>query len=134
MCALKGKVHPRTGHEGPEGEQTYSSTLPSTSALDRGGWSTPLPGHFTPGKDSVLIVQEAGWAPGPVWTGAENLAPTGIRSLDRPARSESLYRLSYPGPLFFVYSIQEISKHSLFREHFNKMLFNSKRKACYFNK
>ena len=26
------------------------------------------------------------------------LAPTDIRSLDRPARSESLYRLSYPGP------------------------------------
>ena len=37
-------------------------------------------------------------APGPVWTGAENLAPTGIRSPDRPVRSESLYRLSYPGP------------------------------------
>jgi hypothetical protein len=34
----------------------------------------------------------------PVWTGAENLAPTGIRSPDRPARSESLYRLSYRGP------------------------------------
>jgi hypothetical protein len=32
----------------------------------------------------------------PVWTGAENLAPTGIRSPDRPARSESLYELSYP--------------------------------------
>jgi len=30
---------------------------------------------FTPGKDPVPIVQEAGWAPGPVWTGAENLAP-----------------------------------------------------------
>ena len=29
--------------------------------------------------------------------GAKNLAPTGIRSPDRPARSESLYRLSYPG-------------------------------------
>jgi len=29
---------------------------------------------FTPGKDLVPIVQEAGWAPGPVWTGAENLA------------------------------------------------------------
>jgi len=26
-------------------------------------------------------------APGPVWTVAENLAPTGIRSPDRPARS-----------------------------------------------
>ena len=29
---------------------------------------------------------------------AENLAPTGIRSPDRPARSESLYRLSYRAP------------------------------------
>ena len=64
-----------------------------------GGWSTPRPGRFTPGKDPVPVVQEAGWAPGPVWMGAENLAPhTGIRSPDRPARSESLYRLSYPGP------------------------------------
>ena len=26
--------------------------------------------------------------------------PTGIRSSDRPARSESIYRLSYPGPLY----------------------------------
>ena len=29
--------------------------------------------------------------------GAENLAPIGIQSPDRPACSESLYRLSYPG-------------------------------------
>jgi hypothetical protein len=41
-----------------------------------------------------------GWvAPGPVWTGAENLAPTGIWSRDRLARNKSLYRLSYRGPL-----------------------------------
>jgi hypothetical protein len=60
-----------------------------------GGWSTLRPGRFNPAKDSVAIVQEAEWAPGPVWTGAENLAPTGIRSPDRPARSESLYRLSH---------------------------------------
>ena len=25
------------------------------------------------------------WAPGPVWTGAENLQPTGIQSPDRQA-------------------------------------------------
>ena len=62
-----------------------------------GGWSTPRPGRFTARKDTVPIVQEAGWAPGPIWTGAENLAPTGIRSPNFPARSESLYRLSYPG-------------------------------------
>ena len=50
------KVHPRTGHEGPEGEQMYSSTLPSTSALYGGGWSTSRPGRFTPGKDPVPVV------------------------------------------------------------------------------
>ena len=51
---------------------------------------------FTPRKDPVPIVQETGWTPGPVWTGTENLALTGIRFPDRPARSQSLYRLSYP--------------------------------------
>jgi len=28
--------------------------------------STPRP-HFTPGKEPVPILQEAGWTPGPVW-------------------------------------------------------------------
>ena len=51
---------------------------------------------FTSGKDPVLIVQEDGWAPRPAWTGAENLASTGIRSPDRPARSQSLYRIRCP--------------------------------------
>jgi hypothetical protein len=36
----KGKVHPRTGHEGPEGEYRYTSTLSLTLVLDGGGWST----------------------------------------------------------------------------------------------
>jgi len=53
---VKGKVHPKTGLEGPEGENRYSSTLSLTSALDRGGWSTPCPSHFNPGKDPVPIV------------------------------------------------------------------------------
>ena len=56
--------------------------------------------HLTPGKDPVPIVQEAGWASGPVWPGAESLVPphfpTGIRSPDRPTRRQSLYRLRYP--------------------------------------
>jgi hypothetical protein len=63
----------------------------------RKGWEvsvTPRP-LFTPGKDPVPIVQETGWVPGPVWTGAENLAPAGIRCPDRPARSHSLYLLRY---------------------------------------
>ena len=65
-----------------------------------GGWTTPRSGRFTPRKDTVCIVQEAVWAPGPVWTGAENLAPTGIRSPDPPTHSESLYRLSYHDPQY----------------------------------
>ena len=51
----------------------------------------PRPGRFTSGKDPVPTVQEAGWVPGPVWMRAKNLAPTGVRSPDSPARSESLY-------------------------------------------
>jgi hypothetical protein len=36
------------------------------------------PAAFTPGKDAVPIVQEAGWAPEPVWIGVENLVPPGF--------------------------------------------------------
>jgi len=46
----KGKLHPITGHKGPEGEQRYSSTFSLTSALDWGAWSTPCPSHYTPRK------------------------------------------------------------------------------------
>jgi hypothetical protein len=56
--------------------------------------STPRP-HFTPGKDPIPILQAAGWAPGPVWTGGKSRRHRdSIR--DRPARSQSLYQLSYP--------------------------------------
>jgi len=51
--------------------------------------STPRP-HFTPGKDPVPILQEAGWDPGPVWTGG-NSRPQRDSIPDRPARSQSLY-------------------------------------------
>ena len=48
----KGKVHPRTGHEGPQGEQMYSSTLSSTSALDGVGGQRHVPAALPPGKDT----------------------------------------------------------------------------------
>ena len=50
-------------------------------------------------RDQGHVTQDVGWAPGPVWTGAEHLTSTRIRSPDGPACSESLYRLQYPGPL-----------------------------------
>ena len=55
--------------------------------------STPRP-HFTSGKDPVPILQEAGWTPGPVWTGRKS-RPHRDSIPDRPARSKSLYLLSY---------------------------------------
>jgi hypothetical protein len=52
------------------GERSYSSYSFSTSALDGGEWSALRPGRaLSPGKrPPVPIVQEAGWAPEPVWT------------------------------------------------------------------
>ena len=72
------------------GEKTCSSTLSLASALDGGGLLTPRPGRFTRGERRypLLTAQEAGWSPGQVWTGAENLAFTGIRTPARPLRSE----------------------------------------------
>ena len=58
------------------------------------------PGHLTLGKDPVPIIWEAGF-PRAGLNGCGNLAPTGIQTPHRPARSESLYRLSYRGPYYF---------------------------------
>jgi len=74
--------------------------------------STPRP-HFTPGKDPVPILQKAGWAPGPAWKGG-NLVSTGDSIPDRPARSQLLYRLSYPAHTHTIYNIKRKShtKHN----------------------
>ena len=56
--------------------------------------SSMLRPHFIRGKDPVPIVQEAGWAPGPVWMGGKSRHHRDSIP-DRPARSESVYRLSY---------------------------------------
>jgi len=49
-----------------------------------------VPAALYPEKNPVPIVQEVGWAPGPLWTGAKNLASTGIRSPHRPDLSQTL--------------------------------------------
>jgi len=67
----------------------------------RRGWvvsSTPGP-HFTPGKVSVPFLREAGWAPGRAWRG-ERSRPHRDSIPDRPARSQSPYRLSYRAPIY----------------------------------
>jgi hypothetical protein len=95
---VKCKFRPRTGQEIPEGEQEYSSTLSLSWTLE--GMSCQRHAQVTlpPGK-----------RPGDNRTGGRVdhragldrcriFHPTGIRSSDRPARSEWLYRLGYCGP------------------------------------
>jgi len=57
--------------------------------------STPRP-HFTPGKNPVPIVQEAGWAPGPVWTGGKS-RPYRDSIPDRPTRISVAIPTDLPG-------------------------------------
>jgi hypothetical protein len=64
----------------------------------RRGWvvsSTPRP-HFTPGKDPVPILQEAGWAPGPVWMGGKS-RPHRDSIPDLPALSSVAIPTELPG-------------------------------------
>ena len=76
------------------------------------------PAALHPGKrpDADCIGAWAG--PGPVWTGTENLHPSGIRSPDRPFRSESLYRLRYTGPQ--IDSDPNYSENSTGSRHFSR--------------
>ena len=69
-----------------------------TAALERGEWSAARPGRtLPPGKDSVPILQEAGWAPGPVCTGGKS-RPHRDTMPDRPARSSVAIPTELPGP------------------------------------
>jgi hypothetical protein len=78
----------------------YNCTLSLTSTLHGRGLSTPRPGRFTPGKDSVPIVWGCGGPQGRSGGLRKIPPPTGILSPERPVRSESLYRLSCHGPLW----------------------------------
>jgi hypothetical protein len=63
-----------------------------------------------PRERPVTHCTEAGWAPGPDWTCAKNIAPTGFRSPDRPPRIQSLLPTELSRPQFtYVYRYKTIS-------------------------
>ena len=77
--------------------------------------ATPL-AHYLWERYPGSIVQEVEWFLRSVWKDAENLTPTRIRSPDRPAHSESLYRLRSPRPPLFkdlFYSIDSITARQI---------------------
>jgi len=58
-----------------------------TTALEGSEGAASRPGRFLrQGKDPEPILQEAGWATGPVWTGVENLVYH-WNSIPRPSSS-----------------------------------------------
>jgi hypothetical protein len=63
----KGKGHPRTGHEGPEVEQMYSSTLSLTSALVRVGGQRNVPAALHLGKIRYPLYRRLGGPQGSSW-------------------------------------------------------------------
>ena len=68
-----------------------------TAALEGGEWSAARPGRtLPPGNDPVPILQKAGWAPGPVWTGGKS-RPQWDSIPDRPARSAVAIPTELPG-------------------------------------
>ena len=56
---------------------------------------TPWP-YFSPRKDPVPILHEAGWPPGPVWTSGKSRSPPGFDPRTVHPVAQSLYRLVGP--------------------------------------
>jgi hypothetical protein len=76
------KFYPVTGHENPEGEQMYNSTLPSTSALDGVGSQRHAPAALPRNRPGTQCI--GGW-----------VVP--CAGLDRCGKPRS-HRDSIPGP------------------------------------
>jgi len=66
------------------------------------------PAGLRPGRDPVPIAQEAGWAPGPIWTGAENIVSTEILSPHRLAHRSSII----VQPIASSYTVYNILDHN----------------------
>ena len=64
-----------TGHKAHRGRRGIALPFLDQGTGREWGVSVTTQPLFTPGKDTVPIVQEAGWAPGPVWTSAKSLDP-----------------------------------------------------------
>jgi len=93
-----GKVHPRSGHEDPEGEYWYSPILSFTSALHGVGGQRHAPAALPPGNTRYQLYRRMGGHQGRSGRVRKIWPPTGIRSPDHPTRREPLYRLHYHGP------------------------------------
>ena len=90
-----------------------------TTALEGGEGSASRPGRFLP-RERPGTHCTGGWVGHRAGLErAENISPTGIRSPDHPARSQSLYRLSYRSHRDVWRDVSfRCSNHNLFRNYF----------------
>ena len=112
----------------------YSSM---TAALEGGEWSAACPSRILPpGKTRYPFYRRLG---GPQdWSGwAEKSLPHQDSILDHPARSQSLYRLSYPAHCYTEYIKSKgihIVPHTVYTvitlAHFRNRSSQSKTKLC----
>jgi hypothetical protein len=81
----------------------YRSTFFLTSAVAGGEWSASRPGLFTPEERVVSTDWIKGWVEPRAglddveWRKFLTVLGLELRPVDRPTRSQSLYRLRYPG-------------------------------------
>jgi len=84
-----------------------------TTALEGGEWSAGRPGRtLPPGKTHYPFYRRLGGSQGRSGR-VKKLVPTGILSPDRPARSQSLYRLTYPAQNLVTWTINFITTLAL---------------------
>ena len=94
---------PFTGPVWPRGWVELYLYSSMAAALEGVSGQQHSPAAIYPEKDPVPILQEAGWAPSPVWRCGKP-RPHRDSIPNYPARSQSLYRLSYPAHNVFLRS------------------------------
>ena len=80
-----------------------------SATLHGSGWTTPFPRRFTLGKE------KAGWGPKLVWTGAGNLASTGIRPLQVAIPTELSRPTPENKPIYFCVRLLKLRRVTLLR-------------------
>ena len=89
-CKVKVKFTLEQDTKAQRGSRDISSTLSLTSALDVVGGQRHVPAALRPGKTRYPLYRRLGWPQGRSERVRKISPPPGIRSLDRPIRSESL--------------------------------------------
>jgi hypothetical protein len=108
-------VHYRRSHKGPDSEWRYSSALSLTSLIDVVVVISTTPPIYPLERPGTPCIGGWVWLQGRCGQVRKISPPTGIRSPDRPASSESIFRLSYRGAQLFINTIRKLHINHAFK-------------------